>query len=58
MQSAEAESEMVDVQLMSYNCWLMNDPFWSISRPASLEKGAERGEVSLLSSHPSDVLCL
>lgn len=37
---------MVDViqdQLMSYNCYIMNAAFWSISRSGSLEKRAERG---------------
>lgn len=57
----EAHGEMVDVvqdQLMSYNSYVMNAPFCSISRSASLETRAERGEVSLMSIHPSDVLCL
>lgn len=37
---------MVDViqdQLTSYNCYVMNAAFWSISRSGSLEKRAERG---------------
>lgn len=44
--------------LMSYSYLIMNGPFESTWRPASLEVGAERGAVCLMSSHPSDVLHL